>query len=95
MLCDEMINLSEKIEALAQRIALQRHLSVEEIIRMALEGKARMEGIEIEPRRPRDQSPEGIAARRARTDSFIKLLATMPILDERSPREIMEDLDSL
>ena len=90
-----MIALSPETEALAQRIAFERHLSVEETIRMALEHRARIEGIETEPRRPRDQSPEGIASRRARTDSLIAVLATMPDFDERSPHEITEDLDSL
>jgi antitoxin VapB len=57
-----MINLSQETEALAQRIALAKHVGVEDAIRGALEDKARAEGIALEARRPRDQSPEAVAA---------------------------------
>jgi len=35
------------------------------------------------------------AARIARTDRFVAELAAMPVLDPRSPREIMDDLNAL
>jgi antitoxin VapB len=90
-----MINLSQETEALAKRLAAAHHLSIEQAIRLALEEKARAEGIAPEPLRPREQSPEAIAARRARTDTLVAELAAMPILDPRSPREIMDDLNAL
>ena len=89
-----MINLSQEIEILAQRLAQAQRLTVEDTIRMALEDKARAEGVILEPR-ARDQSPEAVAARRARTDKFVATLAAQPILDPRSPREIMDDLNAL
>jgi antitoxin VapB len=90
-----MINLSQETEALAQRLAVAKHLSVEEAIRLALEEKVRAEGIIPERWRPRDQSSEAIVVRRARTDKFVAALAAMPILDSRSPSEIMDDLNAL
>jgi hypothetical protein len=59
-----------------------------------LEEKARAAGIAIEAERARDQSLEAVAARRARTNRFVAELAAMPILDPRSPRDIMDDLDA-
>ena len=89
-----MINLPQEIEALARRIARVKRLTVEDAIRMALEDKARAEGILPEPRR-RDRSAEAVAARRSRTDELVATLAALPILDPRTPREIMDDLDTL
>lgn len=89
------IKLPQETEALAQRLAAAKRLTVEEAIRLALEEKARAEGITFERSEPRNQSPEAIAARRARTDKFIAALATMPVLDRRSPREIMDDLNAV
>jgi antitoxin VapB len=89
-----MINLSQETEALAKRLAETQSLSVEDAIRLALEEKARAAGVVMEPRRPRDQSPEAIAARRARTNRFVAELAAMPVLDPRSPHEIMDDLNA-
>jgi len=90
-----MIHLSRETEALAQRLATAKHLSIEEAIRLALEEKVRAEGIAPESGRSRDQSPKAVAARRARTDEFVAALAAMPVLDRRSPREIMDDLNVL
>jgi antitoxin VapB len=90
-----MINLPPETEALAQRLALAKHLSVEEVIRLALEEKVRAEGVTRETGRPRDLSPEAVAARRARTDRLVAALAAMPVLDRRSPRDIMDDLNAV
>ena len=89
-----MINLSQETEALALQLANVKRLSVEDAIRMALEDKARAEGIFPGPRRPRQQSGEAIAERRARTDKFVASLAVMPVRDPRSPREIMDDINA-
>ena len=90
-----MIDLSQETETLARRLAEAQRLSVEDAIRLALEEKARAAGIAMEARRPRDQSPEAVAARRARTNRFVAELAAMPVLDRRSPRDIMDDLNAL
>jgi antitoxin VapB len=69
-----------------------RKASLEDAIRLALEENA---GVLPEPRHPRDQSPEAVATRHARTNLFVAELAAMPVLDPRSPREIMDDLNAL
>jgi antitoxin VapB len=90
-----MINLSQETEALAKRLAAAQSLSVEDAIRLALEEKARAAGVLPAPRQSRDQSPEAVAARHACTNRFVAELAAMPVLDPRSPREIMDDLNDL
>jgi antitoxin component of RelBE/YafQ-DinJ toxin-antitoxin module len=61
-----MIHLSQETEALATRLAAALSLSVDDAIRLALEEKARAVGIVMEPRHPRDRSPEAVAARHVR-----------------------------
>ncbi len=90
-----MIILPRETEALAERLAAAQHLSVEDAIRLALEDKARASGILPAPPRHRDTSPAAIAARRASTDRIVAEIAAMPILDPRSPQEIMDDLNEL
>lgn len=90
-----MINLSQETEALAKRLAAVQNLSVDDAVRQALEERARAAGLETQPHRPRDQSAEAIAARRASLNRFVAELAAMPVLDPRSPEEIMDDLDAL
>jgi hypothetical protein len=91
---NDMINLPQEIEALAQRLALAKRVSVEEVIRLALEEKGRAEGMTPESGQLRDPSPEAVATRRARTDRLVAALAAMPVLDRRSPRDIMDDLNA-
>ena len=50
------------------------------------------ESTEALPQRRRDQSA---AARKARVARSVAEIAAMPILDERSPREIMDDINEL
>ena len=90
-----MINLSHETEVLARRLAAAQRVSVEEAIRRALEDRARVAGVQPEPRPPRDQSPEAVAARNARIDRIVEEIAAMPVLDPRSPHEIMDDLNAL
>ncbi len=90
-----MIRLSPQTEALAARLAAAQHLSVEDAIRLALEEKARENGLLPEPPKQRDMSPAAIAARREALDRISAEIAAMPILDPRSPQEIADDLDSL
>jgi antitoxin VapB len=90
-----MIKLSRETEALARRLADAQSVSIEDAVRQALEARARDAGLVPEPRGPRDRSPEVVAARRARIDQMVRDIAAMPILDRRSPREIMDDLNAV
>ena len=91
-----MINLSQETEALAHRLAVAQGVSLDAAIRLALEEKARASGLAApQPLRTRDRSAEAVAARRARTDKLVAVLAAMPVLDPRSPHEIMDELNAL
>jgi len=88
-----MLDLSQETEALARRVADARHLSVDDAVRQALEASA--SNLLPTPERPRDRFPEAVAARRARVDQIVREIAAMPILDPRSPQEIIDDLSPL
>jgi antitoxin VapB len=90
-----MIHLSQETEALAKQLAAAENLSVDEAVRQALEARARAAG--VLPERPKrcDRSPEAIAARHASVNRIVAEIAAMPILDKRSPQEIMDDLNAL
>ena len=90
-----MINLSHETEALARRLAAAQRVTIEDAIRRALEASAQAAGVLPEPGRPRDRSPEAAARRRTRMDRIVRDIAAMPMLDQRSPREIMDDLNTL
>ncbi|MGA3401508.1 MAG: hypothetical protein ABSC95_20020 [Acetobacteraceae bacterium] len=90
-----MIALSHEIDALARRLAEAQSVTVEDAIRQALEARARAAGIAPEHSRPRDRSAAAVTARRARIDRIVREIAAMPILDRRSPREIMDDLNAV
>jgi antitoxin VapB len=84
-----MINLSQEAEALAERLAAAQRLSVDAAIQRALEAHARAAGIEPEVTSPR---------RRMTVEQMLAFgseIASMPILDPRSPTEIMDDLNAL
>lgn len=89
-----MIDLSRETEALAERLAAEQGVSVEAAIRRALESRARMASYSPKEHK-RGPSPEVMAARRASIDRIVAEIAAMPILDPRSPREIMDDLNPL
>jgi antitoxin VapB len=86
------IALSPETVALAERLAAAHGVSVEEAIRQAVEQSALAAGV-IE--RKRDTSPEAIAARIAVMQQIADEIAAMPVLDPRSPREIMDELNEL
>jgi len=44
---------------------------------------------------PRDSSPADAAGCKASVDRIVAEIAELPILDPRSPRAIMDDLDAL
>ncbi|MGH6822531.1 MAG: hypothetical protein ACRECP_00180 [Methylocella sp.] len=85
-----MIDLSQETEALAKQLAAAQSLSVDEPVRQALEEKACTAGVVLEAHRPRGRrmSVEKMLAAGAE-------IATMPILDQRFPHEIMDDLNAL
>jgi len=87
-----LIRLPEDIEALARRLAEAQGLSIREAIRRALEERARAVDLAASPR---DQSRETVAARPARIESIVKEITAMPVLDPRSPIQIMDDLNAL
>jgi antitoxin VapB len=81
-----MISLSQETEALAAQLAAARRTSVEDAIRQALEAQVRALGTEPRPRRR--MTVEQMAALGAE-------ITALPLLDPRSPAEIMEDLSGL
>ena len=90
-----MINLSQETVALAQRLAAAQRLSVEATIQQALEAHARAFGIAPRAERPRDVSPEAVAARIARFDALAQRIAGAPINDPRPVSEIVDDLNAI
>ena len=90
-----MIHLPQETVALARRLAAAQGLSMEDAIKQAIEQSARDAGVVSETHKPRDQSPKAIAARNAGIDRLVKEIAKLPVLDPRSPREIMDDLNAL
>ena len=84
-----MINLSHQTEILAKRLAEAQRLSVEDVIRRALEQQASATGVAVETMRP--------VRRRMSIEEMLAVgdeIAAMPLLDQRSPREIMDDLNA-
>ncbi len=83
-----MIHLSQETEALARRLAAAQHVTVEAAVKRALEAQARVAGIEQETHPRRRMSVDEMLA-------FGSAIAAMPILDTRSPSEIMDELNAL
>ena len=84
-----MPNLPRETAHLAQLLAAAQGVPVEEAIRRAIEESARAAGIAPEPQRAR---------RRMSIDEMLSVgaeIAAMPVLDPRSPRQIMDDLNAL
>jgi antitoxin VapB len=90
-----MIHLSPETLDLARRLAAAQRISIEDAVKQAVEQSARGAGIAPEPHKPRDQSPNAVAARKLRIDQIVEEIAKLPLLDPRSPREIMDDLNAL
>jgi antitoxin VapB len=82
-----MISLSQDVETLARRVAAAERTSVEDAIRRALEERARTHGVDFNKRRERRMTADEMLAVGAE-------IAAMPLLDPRSPREIMDDLNA-
>ena len=90
-----MINLSPDTVILAKRLAAARGLSMEDAIRQAIEQSAREAGVLTGPISRRDLSVKAIAARKARMAQIADEIAAMPVLDSRSPRAIMDELNAV
>jgi len=90
-----MITLSSETEAFAARLAAARRMSVDDAVRQALEVWARAVKTPLGAFRSRDLSAAAVAERKANIDRIVAEIAALPVLDSRSPREIMDDLDSL
>lgn len=78
---------------LALRLAELRHVTVEDVVREALEARAQAAGLSLEPCRPRDPSPQAAAARRAELARIVGEITAMPVHDARSAQAIMDDLN--
>jgi hypothetical protein len=79
-----MINLPPETEELAERLARAQHLTVETVIRQALETLATLVG--LRPPRRRQSAEEMLAAGLE--------VARMPLLDKRTSRQIVDDINA-
>lgn len=89
-----MIRLSQETEVLAFRLAAAQRVSVDEAVRQALEAQVRTVGV-LSVHQNRDRSPAAFAKRKAALQKAVADIAAMPILDQRSPNEIMDDINAL
>ena len=81
-----MITLSPETEKLARLVAARRGKTPEEILREGVETEARIAGIAIaESATPRKEIDV------ARVRDIARRIASRPLLDKRSPREIRDD----
>jgi antitoxin VapB len=84
-----MINLSHETEALAKRLAEAQKFSVEDTIQRALEQQAFAIGLAAETKQA--------IRRRMSIEEMLAVgneIAAMPLLDARSPQEIMDELNA-
>jgi antitoxin VapB len=82
-----MIRLSDETEVLARRLAEAHHVTAEDAVRQALEARARATGLLPEPQ------TASAADRRAELARIVREIAALPVLDTRSPQQIMDDLN--
>lgn len=84
-----MLSLPPETRRLAERLAAVQGIPVDEAVKRAIEASARAAGVTAEPQRPhRRQTVEQMLAVGAE-------ISAMPLLDPRSPKEIMDDLNAL
>ena len=83
-----MNQLSGDIETLALKLADAQQLPVEATIRLALQAQAQLSGVALEARKRRRMSADEMLA-------FGAKIASQPLLDSRSPSEILDDLNAL
>jgi hypothetical protein len=90
-----MTLLSRETEAMAARLAAANRISVDEAVRQALEVWARAESFPGQARDAQGLSPADVAERNASIDRIVAEIAALPVLDPRSPEDIMDDLAPL
>lgn len=87
-----MLMLSPKTEALARQLADVHQVSVDTLIRRALESQtSRASDLPA----AKEMSAAAIAERVARSLELVASIASLPVLDPRTPADIMDDLNQL
>ena len=84
-----MLTLPPETALLAERLAMAQDVPVGVAVRRALEASARTAGVPTEPAAP---------ARRLSVADMLAVggeIAALPILDRRSPTEILDDLNAV
>jgi antitoxin VapB len=80
-----MTIISAEVERLARLVGAQTGRTPEQVIREAVEAQARIAGVEV---------PDSLRAKDvdlARVREITRRVASRPLLDERSPREIADE----
>ena len=81
-----MTDLSPEIERLARLVGAQTGKTAEQVLREGVEAQARIAGVDI---------PEAMRARKdvdlARVREITRRVASRPLVDNRSPREIRDE----
>jgi antitoxin VapB len=90
-----VIHLSQETLALARRLAAAHNISLEDAVKLAVENSAREAGVVPLVPKARDTSPRAVAARKAGIDAIVDSIAGLPVLDRRSAREIMDDINGV
>jgi hypothetical protein len=89
-----MIQLSRHTEALARKLAASQGISAEDAVERAVERSAREAGVAVDSKR-RELSDAAIAARKGRMKRIAAEIASMAVLDPRSVKDIVDDLNAL
>ena len=89
-----MLDLSQETERLARRLAERQSLPVDVAVRQALERQAQSVAIGNGGARV-PVSDEEIARRLALIEDITRQMDALPILDPRSPEEIMDEINEL
>jgi hypothetical protein len=72
-----------------------QRVSIDAAVREALEARAQAAGLLPRATSAANRSPEAVTARRICVDAAEREIGAMPVLDRRSPRAIMDDLNDL
>lgn len=83
-----MLILKPDIAELAVRLAAQQGIPVNEAIERAIQASAIVTGVMTEPKRRRRMSVDQMLAMGAE-------IVAVPLVDSRSPQEIMDELNTL
>lgn len=86
-----MLDLTPETEALARRIAVEKPLSVEVVVRGALEAR---EGLPAKSK-PKDMFSDAVTLRKPQIERIVEDIAALPILDDRPLADLIDDLNAL